>query len=65
MHQGSLPSFSALSFRRGDPPFSAGNLYGDDDQLGALNRLTDELVKEVARDETQKWCKVDMYVGRF
>ena len=53
MDQGSIPSFSDLPLRRGDPPFSAWGLYGDDDQLGALNRLTDELVKEVARDEIQ------------
>ena len=53
MHPGSLPSFSDLPLRRGDPPFSAWGLYGDDDQLGALKRLTDELVKEVARDEIQ------------
>lgn len=53
MHQGSLPSFFDLPLRRGDPPFSAWGLYGDDDQLGAVNRLTDELVKEAARDEIQ------------
>ena len=53
MHQGSLPSLSDLPLRKDDPPFSAWGLYGDDDQLGALNRLTDELVKEVARAEIQ------------
>lgn len=53
MNQGSLPSFSDLPLRRGDPPYSARGLYGDHDQLDALNRLTDELVKEVARDEIQ------------
>ena len=53
MHQGSLPSFFDLPLRRGDSSFSAWGLYGDDDQLGAVNRLTDELVKEAARDEIQ------------
>lgn len=52
MHEpGSLPTFSELPLRRGDPPYSAWGLYGEDDQLGALNRLTDELVKKSAREE--------------
>ncbi|KAM0797231.1 hypothetical protein BDR22DRAFT_882285 [Usnea florida] len=53
MHPGSLPSLSNLPLRRDDRPFSAWGLYGDDDQLGALIRLAEELVKEVARDEIQ------------
>lgn len=46
-----IPSFSELPLRKGDPPHSAWGLYGEDDQLGTLNRLTDETVLRSARDE--------------
>ena len=49
----SLPRFSDLPLRRDDPPYSAWGLYGEDDQLGALNRLPDELVRKNAREEIQ------------
>ncbi|KAH6988328.1 hypothetical protein BKA56DRAFT_478422 [Ilyonectria sp. MPI-CAGE-AT-0026] len=38
-------SFESLPFYQGDPPFSAWGLYGDNDQLGALN-----LVRQPDRD---------------
>lgn len=34
-----------------DPPHSAWGLYGRQDELGTLNRLTDEMVANAARDE--------------
>lgn len=37
-----IPPFSALPLRKQDPYLSAWGLYGEKDQLGALNRLTDE-----------------------
>ena len=46
-----IPSFSELPLRKDDPPHSAWGLYGEDDQLGTLNRLTDETVLRSARDE--------------
>lgn len=49
----SLPRFSDLPLRKYDPPFSAGVLYGEDDQLVTLNRITDELVRKCAREEIQ------------
>ena len=46
-----LPKFSDLPLRKGDPPYSAWGLYGPRDELGTLNRLTDELVAKVASEE--------------
>ena len=47
----SLPKFSDLPLRKGDPPHSAWGLYGLNDQLGTLNRLSDELVARTAAEE--------------
>ena len=46
-----LPKFSDLPLRKNDPPHSAWGLYGLNDELGTLNRLTDELVAKVASQE--------------
>lgn len=46
----SRPSFDELPLRKDDPPFSAWGLYGDDDELGTLNILTPEVVREAARE---------------
>lgn len=43
-----LPKYSDLPLNKGDPPHSAWGLYGKDDQLGFLNRQTDEIVKQAA-----------------
>lgn len=48
-----LPKFSDLPLRKGDPHHSAWGLYGTDDELGTLNRLTDDLVLKAAREEIQ------------
>lgn len=46
----SRPSFEDLPLRQGDPPWSAWGLYGDHDQLGTLNLLTPDAVKEAAKE---------------
>ena len=46
-----IPRFADLPLRKGDPPYSAWGLYGHNDELGTLNRLTDELVARTAREE--------------
>ena len=46
-----LPKFNDLPLRKGDPPHSAWGLYGKDDQLGTLNRLTDDVVLRAAKEE--------------
>ena len=48
-----LPRFAELPLRKGDPPHSAWGLYGNDDQLGTLNRLTDDVVLNAANKEIQ------------
>lgn len=51
LNENGIPHFESLPLREGDPPYSAWGLYGDLDELGTLNRLTDELVVETARSE--------------
>jgi hypothetical protein len=46
-----IPPFSSLPLNKGDPLRSAWGLYGKDDQLGTLNRLTDEIVAAAAKEE--------------
>ena len=46
-----IPSFDSLPWRKGDPRLSAWGLYGDNDQLGTLNRLTDKRVLAAAKSE--------------
>ena len=46
--------FSAYqALRNGYFRYSAWGLYGDEDQLGTLNRLKDDLVVKTAREEIQ------------
>ena len=45
-----LPPFSSLPLNKDDPPYSAWGLYGKDDQLGFLNRQTDDVVAEAAKE---------------
>jgi hypothetical protein len=52
------PPFASLPLRESDPPFSAWGLYGPDDELGALNLLTDECVKEATKE-----IKTGMRIG--
>jgi hypothetical protein len=37
-----LPSYRELPVKDGAPPGSSWGLWGDDDQLGTPNRLTDD-----------------------
>jgi len=46
-----IPAFEELPLRDGDPHHSAWGLYGEKDELGALNRLTDGRVKDAAAGE--------------
>ena len=45
-----LPRFEDLPLRKDDPPLSAWGLYGDHDQLGFLNRLTDATVLQASKE---------------
>jgi len=51
-----IPPFESLPLRKEDPYLSAWGLYGDEDELGALNRLSGNLVvkaKEEIRTGTR------------
>jgi len=48
-----IPDLQDLPLREGDPVHSAWGLYGPDDQLGTLNRLTDDRVAAAAKSEIQ------------
>jgi hypothetical protein len=43
-------SFSQLPLNPSDPSYSAWGLYGPDDQLGTLNLLTPEVIKEASKE---------------
>jgi hypothetical protein len=43
-----LPSYRQLPVRPGAPPGSSWGLWGEDDQLGTLNLLTDERAQRAA-----------------
>ncbi|TIC99922.1 hypothetical protein CH35J_006006 [Colletotrichum higginsianum] len=51
LNENGIPTFDVLPLGRDDPRFSAWGLYGDNDELGTLNRLTDERVVAAARNE--------------
>ena len=44
------PSFSQLPLSPSDPPHSAWGLYGPNGQLGTLNLLTPEVIKEASKE---------------
>ncbi|KAI3323260.1 hypothetical protein HD806DRAFT_535748 [Xylariaceae sp. AK1471] len=55
-----VPDFDDLPLRKGDPRRAAWGLYGDNDQLGFLNRLTDERVAAAAREEIKSGKRVSL-----
>ncbi|OAA68634.1 hypothetical protein SPI_00829 [Niveomyces insectorum RCEF 264] len=58
--QGSLPALSDLPLKAGDPPNSAWGLWGDKAALGALNRLTDEVVLNAVKNEIKTGERVGL-----
>ncbi len=54
LNENGIPAFDDLPLRKGDPHHSAWGLYGDNDELGTLNRLTDERVLRSAKAEIQR-----------
>ena len=62
-----IPKLSELPLNEGDPHHSAWGLYGKDDELGTLNRLTDEVVLSAAREEIRsgvRYARYDDYESR-
>lgn len=53
-----IPPFSSLPLGKDDPFFSAWGLYGPDDELGALNRLTPARVLDAATSEIRTGVRI-------
>jgi hypothetical protein len=53
LNENGIPPFKDLPLRKGDPFYSAWGLYGGKDELGTLNRITDEMVAEAAKGEVR------------
>ncbi|GKT84672.1 hypothetical protein Ct61P_02522 [Colletotrichum tofieldiae] len=60
LNENGIPPFDALPLGKGNPRFSAWGLYGDKDELGTLNRLTDERVAAAARNEIKTGARVSL-----
>lgn len=54
-----IPKFSELPVDKNGPHHNAWGLYGKDDELGTLNRLTDDVVKAAA-SEIQTGARVSI-----
>jgi hypothetical protein len=51
LNSNSIPPFESLPTKEGNPHHSAWGLYGDHDELRALNRLTNERVASATKDK--------------
>lgn len=51
LNNNGIPAYEDLPLQKGDPHHSAWGLYGPDDELGTLNRLTDDRVLTAAKGE--------------
>ncbi|KAI1262119.1 hypothetical protein F5Y18DRAFT_160580 [Xylariaceae sp. FL1019] len=60
LNKNGVPNFEDLPLRKDAPRLAAWGLYGDDDQLGFLNRLTDERVAAAAREEIKTGKRVSL-----
>lgn len=45
-----MPAFADLPLRQGDPPYSAWGLWGEDDNIGALNWLSRGVIRDAATE---------------
>ena len=55
-----IPKFSDLPVDKNGPHHNAWGLYGKDDQLGTLNRLSDSIVKAAAQSEIQTGTRINL-----
>ncbi|KAI8291221.1 hypothetical protein K4K60_002859 [Colletotrichum sp. SAR11_57] len=60
LNKNGIPPFESLPFGKDDPRYSAWGLYGRDDELGTLNRLTDERVAAAAKSEIKTGARVSL-----
>ncbi|RKU42089.1 hypothetical protein DL546_005528 [Coniochaeta pulveracea] len=55
-----IPSFDDLPLQKDAPMYSAWGLYGAKDELGTLNRLTDERVAAAAKEEIKTGVRISL-----
>ncbi|KAI1375261.1 hypothetical protein F4677DRAFT_423676 [Hypoxylon crocopeplum] len=60
LNENGIPDFEDLPLRKTDPQYSAWGLYGDKDELGTLNRLTDERVAAAAKSEIKTGHRISL-----
>ncbi|KAI1104284.1 hypothetical protein F4804DRAFT_200322 [Jackrogersella minutella] len=60
LNENGIPDFDDLPLRKTDPHHAAWGLYGDNDELGTLNRLTDERVAAAAKSEIKTGHRVSL-----
>ncbi|KAI0119328.1 hypothetical protein F4814DRAFT_236141 [Daldinia grandis] len=60
LNNNGIPNFEDLPLRQTDPHYSAWGLYGDKDELGTLNRLTNERVAGAAKNEIKTGNRISL-----
>lgn len=60
LNENGIPPFEALPLQKDAPMYSAWGLYGEHDELGTLNRLTDERVAAAAKSEIRTGARVSL-----
>ncbi|TLD19943.1 hypothetical protein PspLS_09486 [Pyricularia sp. CBS 133598] len=60
LNENGVPDFDSLPIRAGDPQLSAWGLYGASDELGFLNRQTDERVAKAAQTEIRTGVRIGL-----
>ncbi|KAI1798958.1 hypothetical protein F4811DRAFT_565980 [Daldinia bambusicola] len=60
LNENRIPNFEDLPLRKTDPHYSAWGLYGGKDELGTLNRLTDERVAAAAKSEIKTGHRISL-----
>ncbi|KAI1776402.1 hypothetical protein F4818DRAFT_379416 [Hypoxylon cercidicola] len=60
LNENGVPDFDELPLRKTDPLYSAWGLYGEKDELGTLNRLTDERVAAAAKSEIKTGHRISL-----
>lgn len=64
LNENGIPPFESLPLGRNDPRWSAWGLYGETDELGTLNRLTDERVALAAGGEIRTGARYGLLFFR-
>jgi hypothetical protein len=59
LNENGIPRFEDLPLQKDAPIHSAWGLYGEKDELGTLNRLTDERVAAAAKNEIRTGVRYD------